>query len=291
MIQLAVRRRVALIAVFAVLATAAPLVGATGPSAEALSQAAERKHAALVARVDRFTQGIDSGRYQGQDLGELYRVRGITYSHLTDNQRAVEDLSKAIELDAFNPQYYEDRAITYLKLRDFANARTDLSMSLGLDRKRPTAYREEGRLASYQREYTRAAHSFAQAMDYDEGMGALYAAIWLHLAVARGALSMPSPLAPYAAAVPPAQWPAPVVRMLVGTISPAEAIALADSPDPDAFLNQKCEAYFYAGEQYLVQHDADAARTAFEAAVATGVTDFVEYDWAKRELELMKAQQ
>ena len=288
MIQLAACRGTTLVAVIATLATAAPLAGAAGPSAEELSQAAERKHAALVARVERFTQGIDSGRWQGRDLGELYRVRGITYSHLTDNDRAVEDLDKAIELDAFNPQYYEDRAITYLKLRNFANARTDLSMSLGLDRKRPTAYREEGRLASYQGEHARAARSFAQAMDYDEGMGALYAAIWVHLAVARGALNMPSPLAPYATAVPPAHWPAPVVRMLVGTISPAEAIALADAPDADTFLNQKCEAYFYAGEQYLVQHDQDAARAAFEAAVATGVTDFVEYDWAKRELELMK---
>jgi len=287
MIQLA-RRGTPLIAVIAALVSSVPAADAAGPSAEELSQAAEKKHAALVARAERFTQGIESGRWQGRDLGELYRVRGITYSHLTDNQRAVEDLNKAIELDAFNPQYYEDRAITYLKLRDFANARTDLSMSLGLDRKRPTAYREEGRLASYQGEHARAARSFAQALDYDEGMGALYAAIWVHLAVARGALNMPSPLPPYAAAVPPAQWPAPVVRMLVGTISPAEAIALADAPDPDTFLNQKCEAYFYAGEQYLVQHDQNAARAAFEAAVATGVTDFVEYDWAKRELELMK---
>jgi len=288
MIQLAARRCVALIGAIAALATAAPPVGAAGPSAQELSQTAEKKRATLVARVERATQGIDSGRWQGQELAELYRFRGITYSHLTDNQRAVQDLNKAIELDAFNPQYYEDRAITYLKLRDFANARSDLSMSLGLDRKRPAAYREEGRLASYQGEHARAARSFAQALDYDEGMGALYAAIWVHLAVARGGLNMLSPLAPYATAVPPAQWPAPVVRMLVGTISPADAIALADAPDAETFLNQKCEAYFYAGEQYLVQHDADAARAAFEAAVATGVTDFVEYDWAKRELELMK---
>src|SRR5262245_7949869 len=129
MAQLAAPRCVALIAVLAALATAVSAVNAAGPSTEELSQAAERKHASLVARVDRFTQGIDSGRWQGRDLGELYRVRGITYSHLTDNQRAVEDLGKAIELDAFNPQYYEDRAITYLKLRNFANARTDLSMS------------------------------------------------------------------------------------------------------------------------------------------------------------------
>ena len=78
MIQLAARRYAPLIAMIAALVTAAPPVGAAGPSAEELSRALERKRAALVVRIDRLTQGIDSGRWQGRDLGELYRVRGIT---------------------------------------------------------------------------------------------------------------------------------------------------------------------------------------------------------------------
>jgi lipoprotein NlpI len=262
---------------------------AAGPSAEELAQAAERKRASLVDRIDRFTKEIDSGRLQGKDLAEVFRLRGIAYSHLTQNDRAAEDLSKAIELDPFNPQYYEDRAITYLKLREFAKAQTDLAMALGLDRKRPTAYREEGRLASYQGEHARAARSFALSMEHDSGMGVVYSAIWLHIAVTRGALNAPSPLPPYAAALPPTQWPAPVIQMLIGTIQPDQAIALADAPDADTYRAQKCEAYFYAGEHYLAQQKADAARVAFEAAAATGVTDFLEYDWALRELELMKA--
>jgi lipoprotein NlpI len=73
--------------------------------------------------------------------------------------------------------------------------------------------------------------------------------------------------------------------MYSGQLDPAQAIAAAASPDPRVALGQQCEAYFYAGEEYLIRHEPQQARAAFEAAVATGMTDFIEYDWAVRELE------
>ena len=262
---------------------------AAGPSAEQLAQAAQTKRAALVAEIDRLTADIDSGRLRGKELAEAFRRRGIALSWLTQNQRAVEDIGKAIELEQLSPQYYEDRAITYLKLGELARAQTDLAMALGLESKRPTAHREEGRLASYRGEHARAARSFALAMDNDDGIGVVYAAIWLHIAAMRGGLNASSPLAHFAEALPSADWPAPVIQMLTGAIQPEEAIAMAQSPDVDTDQAQKCEAYFYAGQQYLLNQKPDAARTAFEGAVATGMTEFLEYDWALRELELLKA--
>ena len=113
-----------------------------------------------------MTAAIDSGRLRGKELAEVYRYRGIAFSRLNQNERALEDFDKAIELDQLNPEYYEDRAITYLKLRDLSRAQTDLAMALGLDSKRPI--RASGRgpsLASYRSEHARAARSFAMAMD------------------------------------------------------------------------------------------------------------------------------
>jgi lipoprotein NlpI len=262
---------------------------AAGPSAEQLARAAETKHTSLVDEVDRLTADIDSGRLRGKELAEAFRRRGIALSWLTQNQRAVEDIGKAIELEQLSPQYYEDRAITYLKLGELARAQTDLAMALGLESKRPTAHREEGRLASYRGQHARAARSFALAMDNDEGIGAVYAAIWLHIAAMRGGLDASSPLRHFGEVLPSAQWPAPVIQMLTGAIQPEEAIAMAQSPDVDTDQAQKCEAYFYAGQQYLLNQKPDAAKAAFEGAVATGMTEFLEYDWALRELELLKA--
>jgi lipoprotein NlpI len=254
-----------------------------------LAQAIEAKRTSLTAEVGRLTADIDSGRLKGKELAETFRRRGIAFSRLSQSEQAVEDFAKAIELDPLNPEYYEDRAITYLKLRDFARAQTDLAMALGLDSKRPTAHREEGRLASYRDEYARAARSFASAMNNDDGIGAVYAAIWFHIAVMRSGMSASSPLPSFAEALPSTLWPSPVIRMLTGSLKPEEAIALAQSPDVETDQAQRCEAYFYAGQQYLLDQRADAAKAAFEAAVATGMTEFLEYDWALRELELMKA--
>jgi len=158
-----------------------------------------------------------------------------------------------------------------------------------LDSKRPTAHREEGRLASYQGEHARAVRSFAQAMDNDDGIGVVYAAIWLHVAARRGGLNASPTLLSFAEGQSFAEWPSPVIQMLTGAIRPEEAIAMAQSSDISIDQAQKCEVYFYAGEQYLINQKPDAAKTAFEAAVATGMTEFLEYDWALRELELMKA--
>jgi tetratricopeptide (TPR) repeat protein len=135
---------------------------------------------------------------------------------LSQNERALADFGKAIELEQLNPQYYEDRAITYLKLREFARAQTDLAMALGLDSKRPTAHREEGRLASYQGEHARAVRSFAQAMDNDDGIGVVYAAIWLHVAARRGGLSASPALLSFAEGQSFAEWPSPVIQMSPG---------------------------------------------------------------------------
>jgi len=262
---------------------------AAEPTTEELAQAAGKKHELLTSRVGRITRDIESGRLQGKDLAEAYRFRGITYSQLNDDERAVRDFTSAIELEQVTTQYYEDRAIGYLRLREFAKANTDLDMALGLDTKYPAAHREKGRLAAYQGEYAQAARSFALAMENDHGMGAVYGAIWLHVAATRAGLEGSSPLPQIAAALPPTHWPAPVIQMLLGASAPEEAIAAADNPDPDTYLEQKCEAYFYAGQYYLTQHDTERARAAFDAAVATGVAEFLEYDWARRELELMKA--
>jgi lipoprotein NlpI len=266
--------------------TVAP-VAAGAPSQEELQQLAQQKRQALTGRIERLTREIGSGRLLGKDLAEAYRWRGVTLSQLEQHDRALDDFSNAIQNDLTNPQYYEDRAIAYLKLRRFAEANQDLDMALGLDNKRPAAHREKGRLAAYQRNFEQAARHFLQAMQNERNMGVAYNSMWLHIALQRGAVSGESGLEALADAFPPDQWPAPVMRVLVGTGTPEAAIAAAAAPDPESYLKLQCEAQFYAGEHYLIKGDAAAARAAFEAVVATNVTEFLEWDWARRELELM----
>jgi lipoprotein NlpI len=255
------------------------------PTPDELSAVAQHKAQFLAGRIERITRDIDSGRLRSKDLAEAYHWRGVTYSQLDQADRALDDFSNAIQNDLFNAQYYEDRAIAYLKLRRFAEADQDLDMALGLDNHRAAAHREKGRVAFYQGRFEPAARSFSAALQNERDIGIAYAAMWVQLALRRGALEGVSVLPSLVEAFPADQWPAPLMRMLIGAGTPEAALEAAQAPDPETYLKLQCEAQFYVGEHYLIAGDRQRARIAFEAAVATGVTEFLELDWARRELE------
>lgn len=272
-----------LTAIALVLATTG--AGAAEPGSDLAAQMQTQRRQAIEQAVLQARSQIESGQLEGKALAEAFRTRGIARSYLLQYTEALEDFDRAIELDQINPQYYEERAIAHLKLREFKAASADLEMALGLDSKRSSSFREKGRLAYYQGDYQLAAQEFARAMDTAKGDAVVYSAIWLHMALKRGDLPAQGPLGAIAAQLDQSRWPTPVLLMFTGTMQPEEAIALAASANPRSDLMLKCEGYFYAGQEYLIRKDPEKARAAFAAAQATGVTEFLEYDWSARELE------
>lgn len=260
--------------------------GLAAPDQQSLFQAKQKMRAAFEAEVDGATREIASGQIQGQRLAAAHRIRGVNLSHLLAYGKAIEDFSKAIEIDGFNPQYYQDRAIAYLRAREFAKADTDLEMVLGLDRTNFSALREKGRTAFYRGEHDEAASFFLQASHSADQEGMVYSMLWVSIATQRA--GKPSPLnitVPNGQAR--SQWPVPVAEMLKEVLSPEQMLAQADAQNPRAYLMLQCEAQFYLGQYYLAKGQKDLARQSFTAAVETGVTDFMEYDWALRELEVL----
>jgi lipoprotein NlpI len=270
-----------------VLILAAHGAAAAEPGSDLAQTMQAERQQAIERLIGAASAQIESGAIEGRQLAEAFRNRGVGRSYLKQYAEALEDFSRAIEIDQVNPQYYEDRAIAYLKLREFKPASTDLDMALGLDRKRTSSHREKGRLAFYQGDFAEAAQEFARAMETGSDEAVVYSAIWLHMALKRGGLPGEAPIGAIAAQLDQLQWPSPILQMFSGNLQPDEAIAAAASRDPRVALLQQCEAYFYAGEQYLIRGERDKARAAFEAALATGVTEFMEFDWSARELETM----
>jgi lipoprotein NlpI len=271
---------------FFLLLIALPGTSIAAPDQEALEQAKQQMRAGFQAEVDETTRQIASGQVEGKRLASIYRTRGVDQSHLLNYQKAIEDFTRSIEIDGFNPQYYQDRAIAYLRARNFAKADTDLEMALGLDRTNFSALREKGRTAFYLGQHDEAASYFVRAAQQADGDGRIYAALWAAIAAKRA--GKPAPLAfnmPEDNAR--LQWPGPVIKLFSGTMSPEQVLTLSDAVNPRTHLMLQCEAQFYLGQYYLLQGQRDLARSSFKAAVDTGVTDFMEYDWAARELEVL----
>ncbi len=74
-------------------------------------------------------------------------------------------------------------------------------------------------------------------------------------------------------------WIAPVVHFYAGKISEDSLLVTANNN------GQKCEAYYYAGMKHLFDGDTTKAKARFEACIATGISNYFEYEWAEIELD------
>ncbi|MGH7185550.1 MAG: hypothetical protein ACREIB_04635 [Pseudomonadota bacterium] len=115
----------------------------------------------------------------------------------------------------------------------------------------------------------------------------LYVTLWLFLARRHSGQDGSVELSNYTRKQDLFYWPGPVASLYLGQMGIEDVLLAAKDPflDEKTQLEQSCEAYFYAGQYALLNGDKAGAIRLFRAAVATGVTTFIEYDGARTALE------
>ena len=93
-----------------------------------------------------------------------------------------------------------------------------------------------------------------------------YAALWLDIVDRRS--NLPSRLAQAETQIDMTTWPAPVIRLYLGQITPEAVLAAAENPDADTRKRQVCEANFFIGELALQRDAKDEAVRRFRLAAA-----------------------
>jgi len=83
------------------------------------------------------------------------------------------------------------------------------------------------------------------------------------------------------------KWPAPVIRLYLGQMTPAAVLAAADDPDAITKKGQVCEANFYSGELALQQSNKENAMQLFRLAAADCPKSFIECKGANEELKAL----
>ncbi|MCA9623318.1 MAG: tetratricopeptide repeat protein [Myxococcales bacterium] len=84
-------------------------------------------------------------------------------------------------------------------------------------------------------------------------------------------------------------WPEPIFRFYLGRLSQRALLTKAKDRDPRRQLEKECEAYYYVGQELLAAGQRKAAAGFFKKAVATGISEFIEYAGAGAELHLLGA--
>ena len=120
------------------------------------------------------TRQIESGRWSGHDLAISYYNRGIFWYDKDDNDKAIEDYSKALELSPNYASAFNNRGNAYSAKGDLDRAIADYNRAIEIDGKDPFRWNNRGLALRRKGEFDRAIADFDQAIRIDPGYTAAY---------------------------------------------------------------------------------------------------------------------
>lgn len=112
----------------------------------------------------------------------------------------------------------------------------------------------------------------------------LYSHLWLYLSRSRAGQNAQARLKDDASTENLTQWPGPLIKHLLGTMSEAKVQREIEQGPKSSLKERRATGYFFLGITAQMAGHKDNARTYFEKTLATGAVDFRQYDAAKREL-------
>jgi lipoprotein NlpI len=103
-------------------------------------------------------------------------------------------------------------------------------------------------------------------------------------------LNLPSRLAQSMTQIDRSKWPASVIGLYLGQITPEAVFAAADDPDAKTKTSQVCEANFFTGELELQRGSKDEAVRLFRLAAAECAKNACVWAHANAELKALGVQ-
>jgi len=205
-----------------------------------------------------------------QALAFVHNTPDIAYS--PEGDRAVANYIEMIRLDPNGINRNRNRGVRHQARTDLERTIARYSKSIMLDPKNDDAFFRRGIANFYAGSLPKARADISKASELDPKYA--YYVLWLDIVDKRG--NLPSRLAQSTAQIDMTKWPAPVIRLFLGQITPASALAAANDPDSDTRKSQVCEANFYIGELALRQGAKAEAARLFRLAAADCPRAFVE---------------
>ena len=231
------------------------------------------------------TRAIASPRFKGRDLVRLYYNRGIEYDEKRDYDRAIADYNEVIHLDPIYAKAYCDRGNAWRNKGDLDRAIADYNEAIRLDPKDAGCYKNRGVANLYAGSLSKALADLNQASELKPKDA--YTALWLDVVNKRS--NLPSHLPQVIAQLDMTRWPAPVIRLFLGQMTPDAVLAAAD--DPNGMIKQRrvCEASFFSGELRLMQGTKENAAHLFRLAATDCPKTLIVWSAANAELKALSS--
>jgi len=90
----------------------------------------------VASAIDILTGIVDSGeKVEPKNMASVYNMRGMCYAGKTENEKAIDDFTKALELDPDMAEAYGNRAFVWQAMGDEQKAKDDAAAAKRIDRK------------------------------------------------------------------------------------------------------------------------------------------------------------
>jgi lipoprotein NlpI len=222
-------------------------------------------------QLDRAIEDLDHAIRLNPNYAQAFYNRGTAYDRKAQPDRAIEDFDQAIRL---NPNYAAallDRGNEYRTQGDLDRAIADYSEFIRLNPQLTFVLLNRGVAYYYAGSLPKALADLNQLSEANP-KGA-YTALWLDIVNKRSNLA--SRLQQAVAQIDMTNWPAPVIRLFLGQMTPAAVLAAADDTDTDTKKSHICDAHFYTGELALLRDAKEEAVQLFKAAAESCPKTFV----------------
>ena len=213
--------------------------------------------------------------------------RGNAYFGTGRIDQAIADYNEVLRLDPKSAGAYSNRAVAHVAESDLDRAVADASTAIQLNPKLTIAYTVRGVAYFNGAKFLEASTDFRQAKELDRRNA--YNVLWLDIVEWRSNTASQLPLE--VSKIDMTAWPAPVVRMFIGEMTPAAALAATDIADASKKKDRVCDAHFFGAEFFLRHHAQDEAIREFRLAVSDCPRSSLERSAARAQLKMMHAAQ
>lgn len=197
-----------------------------------------------------------------------YNARGIIKKHKKDLDGAIADFNKAIEIDPKYSDAYFNRGLVKGDKLDYDDAINDFNKGIDLDPEDWTGFIGRGFTFLYANKPDKAIADFETSFKIHPSH---YGSLWLFLAKEKNNRDGGTELKKYKEEnIKDTKWPFPAIQLYLGEITPEDCLAASAHEIVLKEKMQKCEAYCFIGEFYLLHGDAKKAKEYLQKSVDVG---------------------
>ncbi|MGO2012520.1 MAG: lipoprotein NlpI [Pseudoalteromonas sp.] len=238
--------------------------------------------------IARYSELLNRADLTSDQQAKLYYDRGVLFDSLGMTTLARIDFNRAVKMKPDLSEVYNFLGTHQTLMQQYGKAYEFFDSALELNDKHEYTYLSRG-IALYYGDRPRLA-----AADFSEFLARspndVYRILWLYLAQAEDdQMQALGDLKSNAQGLDESQWAYQLIALYAGDI------------DEDTFLNsisegvssekeyaqRLCEAYFYLAKQHQAEGNTNLAADYFRLALSTNVHEFLEYKYARLELEIM----